>query len=294
MKHKILFVDDEENILKALQRLLRKSPYEIFYASSGTEALKYLNENEISVLVTDMRMPEMDGLALIIEANKISQHTIKTILSGYSDINDIMTAINNGHVHNYITKPWNEAELMISLLNATELYERRINEKNLIEELNQLNASLEKRIKDRTWELQANNVILNSIIEGEDHEKIMIGIAGLISKISGSKPVSIWANYNSKLYGSKFLNPESEIIKIGLEKTKPCIINKILVVPLFKGAELLGGLFIKDVTKEELQFVKRIENMQALLRMYLSQKAMLSNSAEVIGSIDILLGNIDE
>ena len=294
MNHKILFVDDEENILKALQRLLRKSPYETYFKNSGAEALECIRENEISVLVTDMRMPKMSGVELIIESNKISPMTIKTILSGYADIDDIMKAINSGHVHNYITKPWNESDLIISLMNATELYERRINEKRLTEELKLLNKSLEKRVKERTWELQANNAILNMIIEGEDHNEIMEKIAELLSKITGKNNITLLDNNSADVFGSGFLDANSEIVSSGKKKTSPCILKSVLIIPLTKGKKVLGTIFIGDVNKEELQFTEKIKNLKALLLMYLSQRALIVNSSEVIGSIDELLGNIND
>ena len=301
MKHKILFIDDEENILKALKRLFRKSPYETFFELSGKDALETLRNEEISVLVTDMRMPEMTGVELIIEANKINPLCIKTILSGYADINDIMTAINSGHVHNYITKPWNESELMVSLMNATELYERRINEKNLLKELNEKNAELENLnknletiIKDRTWELQANNLILNSIMEGKTQPEIMTQISELISRITGDKDVLIYDAGSAKIFGTPFITEESEIFKKGRERTKACIMNTVLVIPLRKADELLGSIFINGVDKEHLNFTERLKNLNAILKMYLTQKALIANSSEMIGSIDKLLGNIDE
>jgi FixJ family two-component response regulator len=294
-------VDDEENILNSLKRLLRKSPYEIHFKNSGKDALEFMKSNEVAVLVTDMRMPKMNGVELVIEANKISPLTIKTILSGYSDINDIMTAVNSGHVHNYITKPWNDSELFISLMNATELYERRSNEKSLLNELNkknvelnELNKNLEKRVNDRTWELKANNLILNAIIEGEEQQKIMIRIAGLISKMTGNRMVSIWDNEGLELYGSPFLKKDMEIVKTGNLRTKPCIQNKVLILPLLKSEKLLGTIYINNVEKNELQFTKRMENLKAILRMYLFQKSLIANSSEIIGSIEMLLGNIDE
>ncbi|MDC7225353.1 MAG: response regulator [Spirochaetales bacterium] len=301
MKHKILFVDDEENILNSLKRLLRKSPYDIHYRTSGKDALDFLTANEVAVLVTDMRMPKMNGIELIIEANKISPLTIKTILSGYSDINDIMTAVNSGHVHNYITKPWNDSELFISLMNATELYERRNNEKKLLKELNikneelkNLNVILEKRVKERTWELQANNAILNSIIEGEDKQKVMMRILDLLSKLSGNKEVSIWDNKSQELFGADFVKNDDEFMRTCNLKTKSCLINKIVVIPLLKSEEKLGTIYIRDVNKNELQFTKRLKNLKTVLSMYILHNSLLADPSEIIGSIDMILGNIDE
>ena len=301
VNHKILFVDDEENILKALRRLLRKSPYETFFKSSGQEAIECLKSNEISILVTDMRMPKMNGVELIMEANKICPLAIKTILSGYSDINDIMKAINSGHVHNYIKKPWNESELIISLMNAAELYEKRVNEKKLINELDlknnellELNKNLEKKVNERTWELNANNLILNSIIEGDDQKKIMLRIIGLLSKISGNKKVAIYDHESSILFGSHFITEDSKIFKTGILKSKTSIINSILIIPLTHGDKLLGTIFINDVSKENLHFTKRLKNLNAILRMYISQRSLIANSADVIGSIDLILGKLDE
>lgn len=107
----ILFVDDEENILSALKRLMRRTPYNCLFANGGHEALKMLEENAVSIVISDMKMPEMTGEELLAEVAKLYPETMRLVLSGYSEENMIMSAINEGRIWGFIHKPWNDAEL---------------------------------------------------------------------------------------------------------------------------------------------------------------------------------------
>ena len=107
MKNKtILFVDDENKVLMSLRRGLLDEPYNILLAQSGKEALEILRENEVHVIVTDMRMPEMGGLELLRIAKKQYPHIVRMVLSGYMQVTTLLTAINQGEVFKFIPKPY--------------------------------------------------------------------------------------------------------------------------------------------------------------------------------------------
>lgn len=114
-KANILFVDDEPNILETLKRFMRKSEYQCFYANSGAEALALMQEQSIDVVVSDMKMPEMTGDELLREVSQYYPETIRIILSGFSDDDLVMAAINEGHIWGFIHKPWNNSELLQAL-----------------------------------------------------------------------------------------------------------------------------------------------------------------------------------
>ena len=102
----VLFVDDEEAILNSLERGLIDEPYNILFANSCKEALEILQQEEVHVIVTDMRMPEMDGLEFIHIIKKDYPHIIIMVLSGYGNEAALQTAVNQGEIFKVISKPW--------------------------------------------------------------------------------------------------------------------------------------------------------------------------------------------
>jgi len=125
MKNKtILFVDDENKVLMSLRRGLLDEPYNILLAQSGKEALEILRENEVHVIVTDMRMPEMGGLELLRIAKKQYPHIVRMVLSGYMQVTTLLTAINQGEVFKFIPKPWKmEEEFKPAIREAVRYYD---------------------------------------------------------------------------------------------------------------------------------------------------------------------------
>ncbi|MCG8669723.1 MAG: sigma-54 dependent transcriptional regulator [Pseudomonadales bacterium] len=114
----ILFVDDEDNILSAIKRLMRKTPYECLFANSGADALKILEDTPVDVVVSDMKMPEMTGEQLLSQVSSQYPETMRIVLSGFSEEDMIMSAINEGRIWGFIHKPWNDAELIQHLDHA--------------------------------------------------------------------------------------------------------------------------------------------------------------------------------
>jgi len=129
--HKLLLVDDEESITKALQRVFRKEGYEIHTASSGLEGLEVLAQagNHFSLIISDQRMPGMTGAQFLEKAKEISPHAKRILLTGYSDVDAIVDAINKGEIHRYLTKPWHDDDLLMQI--------RQILEQKELEERNQ-------------------------------------------------------------------------------------------------------------------------------------------------------------
>src|SRR2546421_10447496 len=103
MKHKILIVDDELANLRLLERLFQRS-HQVVVATSGAEALKMLERHDIALIISDQRMPGMTGIEFLKRAAEIRPKTVRIILTGYTDINDLVAVINSGVVYKYITK----------------------------------------------------------------------------------------------------------------------------------------------------------------------------------------------
>ena len=110
---RVLFVDDEENILRSIKRLLLEESYEILTANSGEEALKLLKDQQnIGLLVSDQRMPGMQGVDFLKQASEISPDALRILLTGFADVNAAIDAINKGGAYRYISKPWKDDELI--------------------------------------------------------------------------------------------------------------------------------------------------------------------------------------
>lgn len=102
----LLLVDDEENITRSLLRLLRQDKYKIFTADCGKQGLEILKSNEIGVILSDQRMPEMNGTEFLSQVSKLYPDTIRMVLSGYTDLQTVTNAINEGKIYKFLTKPW--------------------------------------------------------------------------------------------------------------------------------------------------------------------------------------------
>jgi PAS domain S-box-containing protein len=159
---RVLFVDDEENILRSIKRLFMEESYEVLTARSGEEALKLLKDHQnIGLIVSDQRMPGMQGVDLLKLASDISPDTLRIMLTGYTDINAAIDAINKGGAYQYITKPWKDDELIQIVRDAVYRYSlirenRRLAEivKRQNEELKQWNDQLQYRVQEQTIEIR--------------------------------------------------------------------------------------------------------------------------------------------
>lgn len=131
-KHTVLIVDDEIEILKSLNRGLHLEPYSKIFASSGAQALEsFAREDHISVIITDMRMPGMNGLELLRQVEEISPKTVKIVLTGYTQLPQILATVNNVEIFKFMTKPWDlDAELKVYIKEAIAIYENTALEEN--------------------------------------------------------------------------------------------------------------------------------------------------------------------
>jgi response regulator RpfG family c-di-GMP phosphodiesterase len=107
----LLLVDDEEYILVALKRLLRRDGYRILTADGGRQALELLAENEVDVIVSDQRMPMMTGVEFLRLAKDMHPQTMRIVLSGYTELESITAAVNEGAIYKFLTKPWDDRQL---------------------------------------------------------------------------------------------------------------------------------------------------------------------------------------
>lgn len=157
----VLFVDDETNILSSLRRLFRPLGYRIFIAESGQKGLEILENNEIDLIISDMRMPEMDGAEFLARAAKKWPDTIRILLTGYADMTSTIAAINEGKIYQYVSKPWEDNDIKLSVQYALKQKALEKERDQLLEltkkqnaELQDLNTNLEDKVRIRTEELR--------------------------------------------------------------------------------------------------------------------------------------------
>jgi len=150
-KRTVLFVDDEQRVLMSLKRGLLDEPYETLFAESGKEALEILDKKQVHVIVTDMRMPEMGGLELLRTVKKEYPHIVRMVLSGYTQVSTLLTAINQGEIFRFIPKPWKlEEEFKPAVREAVECYNLQIQAHGRIEEAQKDSAEEREKVSEKS------------------------------------------------------------------------------------------------------------------------------------------------
>lgn len=158
MSWSILLVDDEAEILSALSRDLHADGYRILSAQSAQAALEILERESVAVVLSDQRMPAMSGMELLIAIRQRYPDVVRMVLSGHTDLDVVMTALNDGAVYKYLTKPWKRETLRASLQDAVQQYALQQERKRLVEEIEMANATLE----------QLNHELLNLVVSKDE------------------------------------------------------------------------------------------------------------------------------
>jgi len=171
-KMKLLCVDDEKNILVSLKRLFRKDNYEIFLAEGGAEGLEILEKESIDIIISDMRMPNMDGAEFLSRAKEMRKNIPSILLTGFSDQESTIRAINEGKISAYVSKPWedNDIKLKVSSLLKISHLEREKERLLLLthkqnKQLLAWNKKLEEKVEARVTELKQAECMLDKAYE---------------------------------------------------------------------------------------------------------------------------------
>ncbi|MEM0912670.1 MAG: response regulator [Pseudomonadota bacterium] len=161
IKPKVLFVDDEVNVLKSVKRALFKLDVDLMFADSSEKALEIISKELVDVVVSDMKMPGMNGAQLLSKIAELQPHTFRVVLTGYADIESIRMAVNEGKAHRFLNKPWDNDELIAVIDEGTERCKLRTeNEKLYVVtqtqnfQLKNVNLELEKKVLMRTRQIK--------------------------------------------------------------------------------------------------------------------------------------------
>lgn len=171
--HTLLLVDDEWSIIRALQRLFRREGYHILTADNGQKGLELLKTYEapVSMIISDQRMPEMNGAQFLEKAKELHPEAIRYLLTGYSDLDAVIQAVNRGEIHRYLTKPWNDEDLLLQVRQSLHYFELISENKRLTEltcqkdgKLSAFNVGLEQKVGAKTQETNEKTKALTGII----------------------------------------------------------------------------------------------------------------------------------
>ncbi len=193
-----LVVDDEPDILDAIARLFRKE-YHVLTAQTVDEAWKLIDTHDVQVVMTDQRMPCMSGIDFLVDLRKSRPQIVRVLFTGYSNITNVIDAINEGHVYRYISKPWKPVELRLFVAQAFEYYRSQRERDNLLQRLQEANAQLEEQnalLSTANEELTILDRVKNVFMEVVSHElntpiAIVFGYTFLLRKEMGDDLSSV-------------------------------------------------------------------------------------------------------
>lgn len=215
---RVLIVDDDQNILSSLRRLFRREDYEVVTASGAEEALRLMEETPVHVVISDYRMPGMTGTDLLREVQRLWPDTVRVVLSGYSEVNAIIDAINEGAIYKFVSKPWNDEEILLSVRRAVEQYELTLENKRMAqqiaqqnEQLRELNRSLDQRAADASF----GQTVAQELLEDIDVGLLVVDPSGLIVMA------------NRKVWDILQLG-EGPLVGLPAPQVLPCYLNEVL------------------------------------------------------------------
>lgn len=215
----LLLVDDEPNIVASLKRLLRRDNYEILTANGGQEGLDQLAQHAVDVIVSDQRMPGMTGVEFLRKAKETYPDTVRIVLSGFTELQSVTDAVNEGAVYKFLTKPWDDTQLRGHVEEAFRRKEladenRRLNEE--IKTANQQLASANRRLEDlldvKKQQLLREHTSLEIVREALQH--VPLAVLGV-----DDENMVVFANYAAlQLFaGAALLGSELDEVLPGLD-----------------------------------------------------------------------------
>ncbi|WP_332854134.1 EAL domain-containing protein [Duganella sp. S19_KUP01_CR8] len=195
-QRRLLLVDDEPNILAALKRLLRGDHYQIYTANDGPQGLAVLAEHPVDVIVSDQRMPGMLGADFLRKARELVPDTIRIMLSGYTELQSVTDAVNEGAIYKFLTKPWDDEQLRGHIADAFRVKEiaddnqrLHLEVRSANQELAAANRRMEQLLQEKQRQISRDEISLNVARELLQHLPLaVIGMddSGMIAFINGA------------------------------------------------------------------------------------------------------------
>ncbi|ABC30741.1 FOG: CheY-like receiver [Hahella chejuensis KCTC 2396] len=144
----LAIIDDEENVLRAIQRILRKKPWKVLIFSDPYEAIDALKKEPVDLVISDYRMPEMNGVELLNSLKDVRPEALRILLSGQADIDGVTSAINDAEIYRFISKPWSDEDLLMTLENALEHNALVRENRRLLELVRKQEGALKKQLEE--------------------------------------------------------------------------------------------------------------------------------------------------
>ena len=180
----LLLVDDEENILASLKRLLRRDGYTIITACGAAEGLRRLSETEVDVIVSDQRMPGMTGVEFLRRAKELYPDSIRMVLSGYTELQSIIDAVNEGAIYKFLTKPWDDERLRGHVAEA-------FRQKDLADENRRLASQVESA---NSSYVELNSRLERLVAQQREQAELLSTSAGGMREVLDLLPAPVWAS----------------------------------------------------------------------------------------------------
>ncbi len=269
--YKLLIIDDEIEITKSIARQFRRK-YQVFSATSASEGMEIMEKEHVQVILSDQRMPDMTGVDFFSVIKDKYPDALKLLITGYSDIEAVIGAINEGQVFRYVTKPWNPNELESIVKEAFEKYELITNNRRLMLSLQDSNIRLEEKVKIRTSELET----LNSRLSDLNKEKN--SYIGMVAH-DLRNPIGI-AEAFSDLLLEEFdtLTKDSQLEYIGLIN-QSCSFSLDLIHSFLDISKIEAGIFDLNISRHDyISFLADNVKRNAMLAKNKSQKIVIETS----------------
>ena len=305
MKRKILMVDDEVSVLNSLKRCLRTEPYEILTAQSGAEAIELLHEHQVSLIITDINMPVMDGIDLICSANAISPYSVKMVLSAYADLELVMDAINRGHVWRYLVKPWQPEDIRMTIANAVDYYDVQVERRKLVhilevknQELEEWAQTLEQKVGRRTSHIQSELVLMRMLLNGSELSLFCKAIIPYFADHFKSDNVSIYSkidniSYYKDSHGKQTSEDTLVQVRQAMQHTDVYMDDQLIIAPVVNCGTVYGAVVIRDYGISYEDVCSEYESYLALTTIALTQNAMKKQLPQMLKNIDEMIRELE-
>lgn len=273
----LLVIDDEIDIIRALERQFRRK-YKVFSTTNPIEGLSIMRRENIHVVLSDQRMPGMTGVDFFTHIKDKFPDTLKLILTGYTDVESVIGAINDGQVFRYVKKPWNPDELDLVVREAFEKYELVADNRKLLKELQEINTTLEDKVKDRTRELEMMN---ERLFELNREKNRYIGMVAHDLR----NPISIAASYSDILIEDYDSIPKCDQFEYLGQINSSCYFSLDLIRDFLDASKIEAGIFDLNLARHDyIKVVNDNIRLNEILARSKSQEIMLKCCYERISA----------